>query len=64
MSLQSYAINTGGNAQIWMVDLETGAKSLMDYSTGAQAFENEPRRWKPAAMSDADYAATLEARKS
>ncbi len=60
--LQGYAINTGGNAQLRMVDLETGKTSVMDYATGAEAFERHPERWKPAEMLEADYAAHLAAR--
>jgi hypothetical protein len=58
--IQSYA--TGPNAsQIRMVDLATGALSTMDYSTGAQAFTNDPRRWRPAGMTDIEHTRALEA---
>jgi hypothetical protein len=59
--LQSYATNTGGNAQIWMLDLSAGPQQrlLMDYAYGAEAFERDPRRWKPEMMPDAEHAAAV-----
>ena len=64
MSIQHHAINTGANAQIWMLDLETGERTLMDYVHGAEAFERHPERYRPAGMTDAEHAAYLAARKA
>jgi hypothetical protein len=61
--LQNFATNTAGNPQIKMLDIETGATSLMDYAHGAEAFERHPERWRPADMSEADHAAHLAARR-
>jgi hypothetical protein len=57
--LQSYATNTAGNAQIRMVDLDTGREQVMDYAVGAEAFERDPHRWKPAGMSDVEHTMAL-----
>jgi hypothetical protein len=59
--LQTYAINTGGNAQIWMLDLSTDPpqRVLLDYANGAERFERDSRRWKPEMMPEAEYAAAV-----
>ncbi len=59
--IQTHAINTGGNAQIWMLDLSTDPpqRVLVDYAYGAESFERDPRRWKPEMMPAAEYAAVL-----
>jgi hypothetical protein len=50
-------------SKIWIIDNETGQKSLWDYHTGASAVERDPKRYRVATMSDEHHQEILDGKR-